>query len=74
MTGVSLPDNNPLSIVASMGVFVLVLIAARGLKRTPSLAIAYSTRGNGNMAPSRLVQSAHTAPPVTSHLTTGIPT
>lgn len=48
-----------------------MLIADSGLNSTPSLPIAYSTLGSGNMAPSRLVHRAKMAPMVTIHLMTG---
>jgi hypothetical protein len=40
--------------VAIRGVLNLSLTVARNLKIRPSLAIAYITRGNGNIAPKRL--------------------
>lgn len=65
------PAKSPLKMVANTGVCVLLLMAARGLNSTPSLPMAYSTLGRGNMAPSRLVQRAKIAPMETIHLMTG---
>ena len=48
-----------------------MLMAASGLNSTPSLPMAYSTLGRGNMAPRREVHSAKMAPMVTIHLMTG---
>lgn len=39
----------------------------------PSLAIAYNTRGKGNIAPNKLVHKAKTAPILTIHWMIGHP-
>lgn len=65
------PAKSPLKNVASKGVLVLLQMVAKGLNSTPSVPIAYRTRGKGNMAPRRLVQSAKMAPIVTIHLMMG---
>lgn len=56
-----------------IGVIVLGCILERVLNMIPSLAMAYITRGSGNIAPRRLVHSANIAPMLTIHLITGHP-
>lgn len=73
LTCCNLPANKPDSIVALIGVLVLGLISARQRKRRPSSAMAYNTRGRGNIAPRRDVERAKTAPTVTAHITAGQP-
>lgn len=56
-------------IVANSGVFVFGWMRFSDWKMMPSDDIAYRMRGNGNMAPSKLVHNAKTAPIVTTHFT-----
>jgi hypothetical protein len=49
-----LPAIMPETTVATMGVCVLLWTRARTRNRRPSSAIAYITRGMGNMEPKRL--------------------
>lgn len=49
----SLPATTPEARVAATGI-CLLLILLRGLKKSPSLAMAKRTRGIGNIDPSRL--------------------
>ena len=59
-------------IVAKKGVWNLGWMFARNLKMTPSSAMARMTRGSGNMAPRREVDSPSSAPTATIHLSTGM--
>lgn len=69
MTAAIKPDN----MVASNGVFVFGWIRFSVAKMMPSDDIAYKMRGNGNIAPNKLVHSAKTAPIDTIHLTSTHP-
>lgn len=50
----ALPAKNPETMVAIRGVFVRLWIRERNLKSSPSSAMAWITRGMGNMEPSKL--------------------
>lgn len=54
--------------VAVIGVFVRALTRLNSGYSRPSDDIAYRMRGNGNIAPSKLVHRANTAPAETTHL------
>lgn len=68
------PAKIPDKAVANTGVFVLEFTFDSHLKSKPSFAIAYRTRGKGNIHPNKLVHKAQTAPTVTIHFIAGQPT
>lgn len=57
-------ENSPATSVAYTGVLKRGLTTPKNLKIKPSLAMAYNTRGNGNMAPSNEVDRPARAPTV----------
>ncbi len=55
LKNLNLPAKRPLSIVAMRGVRNLESILDKKRNIRPSEAMAYKTRGNGNIAPSKLL-------------------
>lgn len=68
------PLNTPETMVALSGVCVEGWTTLKYLKIIPSDAMAYRTRGRGNMAPRREVERPKRAPIETMYPTAGQPT